>query len=167
MSTLEATTRRDQLAAVLQRVPTRLLIAEIERRHETHHVMLPATVEAREAMVEMSGTYARQIHAAARAWGLDPQQLFCRTRHPQIVNARMAAMGLLRKAGLSFPEIGKVMHMHHSSAMHAIHNLGVWKRYQKPEYERYLVAQSLLVENAQADLPATVDSASGKDVIAG
>lgn len=142
MST-DAQTRRETLAAALQRVPTSMLVAELERREEVPKFQPPSPLESKSVFV-MAGSHAPIIIAAARAWGIPPIDLFSRSRHPKLVGARQTAMGLLREAGLSLHQIAAVIRMHHTSAINAAHTIARWKRHRCPQLKKYLAAKNHL-----------------------
>lgn len=50
-------------------------------------------------------------------YGVKKEHLLSRRRDKELVKVRKFAYSLLRKQGLSFPKIGKLMNKHHTTVM--------------------------------------------------
>lgn len=63
--------------------------------------------------------HANLVRAAADLYGTTLQQVVSDDGARHVTNARMTACWLLRETGLSFPDIGQRLGVHHTTAMHA------------------------------------------------
>ena len=59
------------------------------------------------------------IVRAADLYGVRPDQITSGTRRAQVVRARQAAAWLMHRAGMSYPSIGAVLGLHHTTALYA------------------------------------------------
>jgi chromosomal replication initiation ATPase DnaA len=62
---------------------------------------------------------AELIQAAADLYGTTAEDVRAGSSERPAVRARMIACWMLRETGKSFPEIGRVLGLHHTSVMHA------------------------------------------------
>lgn len=76
------------------------------------------------AVVKQEFTRAAEIHTVTVRLMLSSSQA------SNVSAARLEVMRFLRDRGYSYPQIGKVFRMHHTSVMHAL------KRHPKPEITR-------------------------------
>jgi hypothetical protein len=58
--------------------------------------------------------------AVAKEWGITIKELLGPSRSMRLVDARAAVAALLREAGYSYPEIGKIIGRDHSSVFHGL-----------------------------------------------
>jgi chromosomal replication initiation ATPase DnaA len=93
------------------------------------------------------GAYAREranrtIEAAARIAGVEPIAILGRSRKTEIVYGRqLAAYGLRRGVGLSYPKIGRLLNRDHSTIIHSVRKLetlgaGAWPGLAAVEWVR-------------------------------
>ena len=59
------------------------------------------------------------IGRACALYGVEPGDVLGTSRKQQTVRARQAAAWLLRRAGLSYPRIGAVLNVDHTTALHS------------------------------------------------
>lgn len=73
------------------------------------------------AEIRIPGTKLRAVLIeVADASGVPVRAIMGRSRIQRIARARQLTCYILRREGLSYPQIGRMLHIHHTTAMHAV-----------------------------------------------
>ena len=67
--------------------------------------------------------YEDKIDEICRMYGVERIHLFSRRRDKKVVEARKTAYWVLRNCGLSFPQIGKIMHKDHTTVLKVLRGM--------------------------------------------
>lgn len=95
--------------------------AEIARERRTLGRIARLRNEVSAALVAPGGSWTQRILAvAAEAFDVTADDLTGRSKDSDVVQARHVATWLLREAGRSYPEIGRVLGRDHSTAMNGV-----------------------------------------------
>lgn len=99
------------------------------------------------------------VGIVAKEFGVTTDDVFARTRVPQIALARQVAMFLLREMSLSSVDIGYIFERDHTTVLHACEQIG-----EQEKSDGKLVRA---FENIRAELSILLGSGSGPEIIHG
>lgn len=81
-------------------------------------------------------TSSEIIEIVARHYGLEVSEIQSRGQHRHLALARQVAMYLVKQlTHLSYPEIGRQFHKHHSTVLYSVHKIE-GERAKSPELDR-------------------------------
>lgn len=83
------------------------------------------------------------VRAAADLYGTEVHSILSDDGSRNVTNARMTACWLLRETGLSFPDIGHRLGVHHTTVMHACRTIAA-------DPSRLALARGLLAQEVAA-----------------
>lgn len=67
----------------------------------------------------VAGGHSNLVRAASELYGVTVEAIHGGDKSKSATAARMVSCWLLREAGMSYPEVGRSLNVHHTTAMHA------------------------------------------------